>query len=85
MGRPPGWTTAQTGRSPMRSPGRPTVSREVERRFWAKIAEGLSTEDAALACGVSAAVGTRWFGEGGGMPPISLAPAVEAPLAVCGA
>ncbi|HEY9376197.1 MAG TPA: IS30 family transposase [Jiangellaceae bacterium] len=56
----------------MRSPGRPPVRREVERRFWARIAEGRSSEDAALACGVSAPVGSRWFRHGGGMPPFSL-------------
>jgi IS30 family transposase len=62
-------------RPPMRSPGRPSVSRrEDQQRFWRKIAEGLSSEDAAIACGVSAPVGTRWFREYGGMPPISLAP-----------
>jgi Helix-turn-helix domain len=59
----------------MRSPGRPPVSRrEIQQRFWRKIAEGLSSEDAAVACGVSTPVGTRWFREAGGMPPISLAP-----------
>jgi DNA-binding CsgD family transcriptional regulator len=59
----------------MRSPGRPPVSRrEDQQRFWRKIAEGLSSEDAAIACGVSAPVGTRWFREYGGMPPTSLAP-----------
>jgi Helix-turn-helix domain len=62
-------------RPPMRSPGRPPVNqREVQQRFWHKIHEGLSSEDAALACGVSQPVGTRWFREAGGMPPISLAP-----------
>ena len=35
---------------------------------------GLSSEDAAVSCGVSPPVGGRWFREGGGMPPISLAP-----------
>src|SRR4029453_449142 len=64
MGRPPGWTTAVTGRPPMRSPGRPPVRREIERLFWTRIAEGLSSEDAALACGVSAPVGSRWFRHG---------------------
>jgi IS30 family transposase len=44
------------------------------RRFWRKIAEGLSSEDAAIACGVSQPLGPRWFREGGGMPPISLEP-----------
>jgi IS30 family transposase len=62
-------------RPPMRSPGRPPVNRrETQQRFWSKIAEGLSSEDAAVACGVSTPVGTRWFREAGGMPPISLAP-----------
>jgi hypothetical protein len=50
---------------------RPPVNRrEVQQRFWKKITEGLSTEDAALACGVSVPVGSRWFRDGGGMPPI---------------
>jgi IS30 family transposase len=58
----------------MRSPGRPGVNRrETQQRFWRKIAEGLSSEDAAVACGVSTPVGSRWFREAGGMPPISLA------------
>ena len=61
-----------TGRAPMRSPGRPGVSRDVQRLFWARVAEGLTSEDAAVACGVSPAVGTRWFRESGGMPQISL-------------
>jgi IS30 family transposase len=58
----------------MRSPGRPPVGREIERLFWTRIAEGLSSEDAALACGVSAPVGSRWFRNAGGMSPISLVP-----------
>jgi len=62
-------------RPAMRSPGRPPVNRrEIQQRFWRKVAEGLSSEDAAVACGVSTPVGTRWFREAGGMPPISLAP-----------
>ena len=73
MGRPLGWATAQTGRAPMRSPGRPGVNqREAKQAFWKRIAEGLSSEDAALACGVSQPVGTRWFRDAGGMPPTSL-------------
>jgi hypothetical protein len=43
-------------------------------RFWVAIACGLSSEDAALAAGVSAAVGVRWFREAGGMPSVTLAP-----------
>ncbi|SDY90655.1 Helix-turn-helix domain-containing protein [Geodermatophilus africanus] len=51
----------------MRSPGRPPPRREVERAFWAKVAEGLSSEDAAVAVGVSGPVGSRWFRQRGGM------------------
>jgi IS30 family transposase len=58
----------------MRSPGRPPVRRDVERRFWVKIAEGLSSEEAAIACGASGPVGARWFRERGGMPSIQLTP-----------
>jgi len=58
----------------MRSPGRPPVRRDVERAFWLKVAEGLTSEDAAVACGVSGPVGSRWFRERGGMPSIELGP-----------
>jgi len=58
----------------MRSPGRPPARRDLERAFWVKIAEGLSSEDAAVACGVSGPVGSRWFRERGGMPSIQLDP-----------
>jgi IS30 family transposase len=44
----------------------------VQRRFWIKIAEGCSSYDAATACGVSEPLGSRWFRDGGGMPPFSL-------------
>ena len=74
MGRQPGWLVTQTGRPAMRSPGKPPVRQEVERAFWGKIAEGLTSEDAAIACGVSGAVGSRWFRERGGMPTIELSP-----------
>jgi hypothetical protein len=57
------------------SPGRPSVAgREDRQRFWRAIAAGRSSEEAAATAGVSAAVGVRWFRDGGGMPPISLAP-----------
>src|SRR5919107_123705 len=57
----------------LRSPGRPGVaSREDRRRFWAFIAQGLSSEDAAMEVGVSQPVGTRWFREAGGMAPSHL-------------
>src|SRR5512144_2641122 len=75
MGRPPGWAARATGRPAMRSPGRPTVARREDRqRFWAAIARGASSEDAAAAAGVSPAVGGRWFRDGGGMSTISQTP-----------
>src|SRR6266704_2867249 len=55
------------GRERMRSPGRP----EERQRFWAAIARGLPSEDASVVAGVSPAVGTRWFRQAGGMPPIT--------------
>jgi hypothetical protein len=59
----------------MRSPGRPSVARREQRqRFWAAIARGVSSEDAAGEAGVSAAVGVRWFRESGGMPTVTQAP-----------
>jgi IS30 family transposase len=75
MGRPPGWAARATGRPPLRSPGRPPVARREHRqRFWLAIAEGLSSEDAATAAGVSPPVGARWFREGGGMRAVSPGP-----------
>jgi transposase-like protein len=74
VGRPAGWLKELTGRSPMKSPGKPSLRRDVERAFWRRIAEGLSSEDAALAVGASQAAGSRWFGERGGMPTFMLAP-----------
>ena len=57
------------------SPGRPSVVRREDRvRFWQSIAAGVSSTDAAAVAGVSPAVGSRWFRDGGGMPPISLVP-----------
>ena len=56
------------------SPGRPSTARREDRvRFWEAIARGVSTEDAAVAIGVSSAVGTRWFRQAGGMPSLTLA------------
>jgi len=48
--------------------------REVQRQFWLRVAEGLSSEDAATVVGVSTPVGSRWFRQGGGMPPMVLTP-----------
>ena len=48
MGRPAGWMKELTGRAAMRSPGKPSLRRDVERLFWREIAKGLSSEEAAL-------------------------------------
>ena len=61
-------------RPKLKSPGRPPVARQDHRRrFWALIAEGLSSEDATMAVGISQPVGTRWFRQAGGMAPSHLA------------
>jgi IS30 family transposase len=52
------------------SPGRPTVAwREDRVRFWAAIARGVKTEDAAVQAGVSGPVAFRWFRHAGGVNP----------------
>lgn len=52
------------------SPGRPTVAWRRDRvRFWAAIARGDKTEDAAAAAGVSSPVAFRWFRHAGGVNP----------------
>ncbi len=45
-------------------------------RFWAAIARGASSEDAAVEVGVSPAVGVRWFRNAGGVSP-NLPPSVS--------
>ena len=75
MGTPKRRRSGRAGRAAMRSPGRPTPGRREHRqRFWAAIARGVSSEDAAAQAGVSAAVGVRWFREGGGMASVAQAP-----------
>ena len=60
----------RSGRVRLFSSGRPPVAgREARRRFWAAIAAGTASEDAAVGVGVPQAVGTRWFRKAGGMPP----------------
>jgi transposase, IS30 family len=67
-------------RAKSHSPGGPGVARrEDRRRFWALIAAGQSSEDAAVGVGVSQAVGSRWFREAGGMPPSTLARSSKPP------
>jgi hypothetical protein len=73
MGRLAGWMKELMGRSLMKSPGAPSLRREVERTFWVKIAIGVTTEAVAARVGVSSAVGIRWFRHRGGMP-IDLSP-----------
>jgi len=60
----------RSGRRPLPSPGRPPEAGRAElQRFWSGIAKGMTSEDAALAAGMSAPVGARWFRKAGGMPP----------------
>lgn len=62
-------------RDKMRSPGRPPGwQRDQVQRFWAEIAKGFASEDAAVSVGVASAAGTRWFRQAGGMRPITFAP-----------
>src|SRR3712207_2382638 len=66
------------------SPGRPGVARREDRRcFWALIAAGRSSWDAAIGVGVSEAVGSRWFREAGGMPPSTLGRSSKPPSGRC--
>src|SRR2546425_5379958 len=67
--------TVREMRGYMWSPGRPSTARREDRvQFWRGIARGMSSEDAAVEVGVSQAVGSRWFRQAGGMPPITFAP-----------
>src|SRR6478672_5118276 len=60
----------RSGRAPLPSPGRPPVAGRSElQRFWLGIARGMTSEDAALAAGMSQPVGTRLFRQAGGMAP----------------
>jgi IS30 family transposase len=67
----------QLYRGQVPSPGRPTVAwREDRVRFWAAVACGLKTEDAAREAGVSSPVAFRWFRHAGGVNPC-LSPTVS--------
>lgn len=60
----------QLYRGQIPSPGRPTVAWRQDRvAFWAEIAKGEKTDDAAVAAGVSSPVGYRWFRHAGGVNP----------------
>lgn len=68
-------------RHKLRSPGRPPVwQRDALCCFWQAIAEGQTSEVAAVAAGVSAPVGVRWFRSNSGMPPTHLAPTAKRPI-----
>src|SRR3954470_7116839 len=49
--------------------GRPPWPGEVRKAFWRQVAVGSSTENAALAVGVSRPVAYRWFAASGGVMP----------------
>jgi IS30 family transposase len=73
MGVPKRRKSDRAGRPALRSPGRPPAGRREHCvRFWAAIARGLSSVDAAAEAGVSAVVGVRWFRECGGMRPSAI-------------
>ncbi len=60
----------QLYRGQIPSPGRPTIAWRQDRvKFWAAIADGAKTEDAAVEAGVSAPVAFRWFRHAGGVNP----------------
>jgi IS30 family transposase len=60
----------QLYRGQIPSPGRPTVAWRRDRvTFWAAIATGAKTEDAAVESGVSSPVAFRWFRHAGGVNP----------------
>jgi IS30 family transposase len=60
----------RSGRAPLPSPGRPPAAKRSElERFWLGIEQGMASQDAALAAGMSQPVGSRLFREAGGTPP----------------
>jgi hypothetical protein len=57
----------------MRSPGRPPIAQRQQRvLFSLAIAEGLSSSGAADRARAPQPIGTRWFRNAGGMPPLDL-------------
>src|SRR5437763_9418765 len=68
---PAGALAGQTAQRGLWSPG---GSRAGCGIFWVEIANGVTSEQAAVAVGVASAVGNRWLREAGGMRPICLAP-----------
>jgi IS30 family transposase len=71
-------TSGRASRPILRSPGRPPVAqRDHRKRFWALIAQGLSTERAAIIAEISVPVGVRWFRKAGGIAPAMFAPSTK--------
>lgn len=71
------WAFGGKGRSmwsiPLRSPGNPAAAgHNALQLFLTIIASGMSSGAVAIKAGVSQIVGTRWFREAGGMPPIKM-------------
>lgn len=78
------WRADRAKRAKLRSPGRPAAAgREQRRQFWAAIAAGRSTEEAAVTVGAASAVGVRWFRRAGGMPPSQYAALSTRPSGRC--
>ena len=68
----------RAGRASLFSPGRPMAAgRNEQRQFWAAIAAGMVSEDAAVGAGISQPVGTRLFRKAGGMPPAMFRPSAK--------
>jgi IS30 family transposase len=68
----------RAGRAPLRSPGRPSVAgRDTRQKFWAAIAAGLVSEDAASEADVPSAIGIRWFRTAGGIRPAMFGPSAK--------
>ena len=65
--------SAKAKRARLGSMGSPPVRRELRRRFWRLIAQGVQNPAAGAAVGVSQPTSWRWFTEAGGMAPLDLA------------
>jgi IS30 family transposase len=50
------------------------LPKEVRRRFWSAVREGLAVTDAAVLVGVAADTGGRWLREAGGVIPVLVEP-----------
>lgn len=70
MGVPIKRKSDRAGRDPLYSPGRPPMARQEHYQiFWYLISQGLTTEEASHAAGISSPVGNRLFRHNGGMKP----------------